>query len=555
MRWTAVAWTLASTADWFVLMAVMWLAAEHDWSGRRVAVLVIAARAPTLLGGLVGGRAVDRYGPRPVLAATSVVQTGVLLTMAGLGLAGDLGFLGMLVGAAVLSASEPLSYAAARTLVPRLVDDSQMAQANTWLAAGDAFPTIASSALIGPALLVAGEGAFAVPAVLTLGVLVIALALPRTEPAAAEAPTEPRHEARPRRTWLSPSVVALVALSTVYFAVYGPFQPVLPFLVRQNMDGDAGTYSLLRVSTGIGWAVGLVLGARLAGSRRPGVVNAAGAALWGLATLPLAFLHAPLAAAAVYFVSGVTWGPYAAVETTALQRWTPRSHHGRVFALQRALVTTAVPVGAAVGSLALDYVSASTIVVVSTAACVVTGLLALCLPAIRRPAGASADALLESARAAIRRLSAENGVTAALAVVEQGSLRYVGASTPEGAEDEASLGPVPHLHVASAGKALLAWTGPERVRGLGPLERFTDASITDPDTLLEQLTEARSRGYAASRGEWEADSWAVSAPVFGPADQPVAFVSLWGRLDRDQPEHLDAFGRLAQETAASLSAR
>ena len=113
MRWTAVAWTLASTADWFVLLAVMWLAAEHDWSGKRVAVLVIAARAPTLLGGLIGGRAVDRLGPKRVLAAAAVLQTAVLLAMAGFGLTGGLSFFGMLAGSAVLSASEPLSYAAA----------------------------------------------------------------------------------------------------------------------------------------------------------------------------------------------------------------------------------------------------------------------------------------------------------------------------------------------------------------------------------------------------------------------------------------------------------
>jgi MFS family permease len=135
----------------------------------------------------------------------------------------------------------------------------------------------------------------------------------------------------------------------------------------------------------------------LASLNRPGVVNAVSAALCGLVTFPLAFLHSPVHAAAVYFVSGVTWGPYSAVETTALQRWTPRSHHGRVFGLQRSLVITAVPVGAAVGSLALDYVTASTVVAVSTAACFVTGLVALCLPAIRRPAGPCTEVLVDSA--------------------------------------------------------------------------------------------------------------------------------------------------------------
>jgi DNA-binding IclR family transcriptional regulator len=154
----------------------------------------------------------------------------------------------------------------------------------------------------------------------------------------------------------------------------------------------------------------------------------------------------------------------------------------------------------------------------------------------------------------MRRLSSENGVTAALAVVEDGSLRYVGATTPDGGEDERSLGPVEHLHAASAGKALLAWTGPEHVRRLGPLEPLTESSITDPEALLEQLEEVRSIGYAASRGEWDAGSWGVSAPVFGAASQPVAFVTLWGPLDQQATERIDSFGRMAQETAKALSA-
>jgi len=556
---------MASTADWFVLLAVLWVAAQADWSGRAVAVLMVCARGPTLIGGLLGGRTVDRFGPRPVLVAGGAFQCCVLLAMAALGFAGALSAVPMLLGAALISLSEPLSYAGARTLVPRLVEDEQLARANTLLAAGDALPALTSSVLVGPALLLLGKGAFAVPAVIMALVAVVAVYLPRTkgrdDPGSAGTPAAAGKNAG---KWRSTSVVALLALSTVYFAVYGPFQPVLPYLVRHVYGGDAGSYSLLRVATGVGSLTGLLLGARLARSRRPGVVNALGACAWGLATLPMAFVHSIGPAAVVYFVSGFTWGPYSVVETTALQHWTPRSHHGRVFGIQRALVITAIPVGAAIGSLAMDYVSAQTIVVISTLACVATGLVALCIPAIRRstdeadaaPGGTGVPAdLLESARSAIRRLSAESGVTAAIAVVEDGTLRYVEATTPNGSEDRANLGPVTHLHVASAGKALLAWTEPERVRSLGPLEALTEASITDPEALIQHFHEVRSKGYAASDGEWALDSWAVSAPVFGPSEQPVAFLSMWGPADHHEPDRLQTFGQLARETAQRLSTR
>lgn len=95
-------------------------------------------------------------------------------------------------------------------------------------------------------------------------------------------------------------------------------------------------------------------------------------------------VHAVPVALVIYFLSGVAWGPYAAVEATALQRWTPPEQHGRVFGTQRALTISAIPAGAAIGSLASDHFTVSIILGTSALACTSTGLLALLLPAIRR---------------------------------------------------------------------------------------------------------------------------------------------------------------------------
>src|SRR4029450_12013125 len=54
-----------------------------------------------------------------------------------------------------------------------------------------------------------------------------------------------------------------------------------------------------------------------------------------------------------FLVGGLLWGPYTTVETTALQRWVHPARHGAVFGLQRSLLATATPLGAAAGALAL----------------------------------------------------------------------------------------------------------------------------------------------------------------------------------------------------------
>ena len=98
---------------------------------------------------------------------------------------------------------------------------------------------------------------------------------------------------------------------------------------------------------------------------RPGVVNAVGAMVWGLVMLPIAFVHDPVVVSALFFLGGAVWGSYTTIETTAVQRWVDPSRHGAVFGLQRSLLASATPVGAALGALALSYTSPALVLGVS----------------------------------------------------------------------------------------------------------------------------------------------------------------------------------------------
>jgi len=395
VRWLCVAWASASLADWFVLWAVVWSAGLEGWSGAQTAGIIMAARAPAFVGGIAGGVAIDRYGPRTLMVFDGVARTLVMLGLVVNGLLGGFGYAAAVILVLLAGATAPISYSAVRTFLPRLVPGDRLGAANTLLAIGNALPLVLSAGIVGPALELVGLAwAFLVPAVLMVGVVVIAVWLPTTgsvEPLAADSGASvldtnlSPHAGRSPLTWrrVPAGTLALLCLSTAYFFTFGPVEPVLPLLVRDRLDAGVTTYGLLWSTMGIGALLGLLVAPALTRMSRPGATMAGVAVLNGLAMLPLATTTGVGVALACCLAIGILWTPYSAVEATALQRLTPARHHGKVFGIQRALVISALPAGAAVGALALDTVGVTSVLLGSGLACIAVALGALAIPALR----------------------------------------------------------------------------------------------------------------------------------------------------------------------------
>jgi len=366
----ALAWTLASTADNFVTFVLLWIAGPQGWSGARTALLVVAVRLPTVAGGILGGRAVDRFGPVPMMIVDAGVRS-VLMTALVIAGWGQHFSLWVVLGlCAAAGTTPPLAYSASRTLVPRLVDDELLPRANAWLGVGDQVPMVLGAALAGPALGLLGPGrSFLVPLGMMLAVAGIVVRLPRGRTAGPR-----RSSARIR--WASGPVVGLIALSVAYYFTYGPFESVLPHLTRQRLGSGVAGYTMLWVVFGLAALATVPLAAWL-GRRRPGLVNAAGASVWGLVTLPIVAVQELPPAVLIFAVSGAVWGPYSAIETTALQRWVEPAGHGAMFGTQRALLAIASPLGAAAGALAVDHFTPTGILAVSALSCTAAGMIAL----------------------------------------------------------------------------------------------------------------------------------------------------------------------------------
>jgi DNA-binding IclR family transcriptional regulator len=91
------------------------------------------------------------------------------------------------------------------------------------------------------------------------------------------------------------------------------------------------------------------------------------------------------------------------------------------------------------------------------------------------------------------------------------------------------------LHAGAAPRALLAYDGEDDIRRYlrdsGPLERFTEKTIVDPELLIAELRESRERGWVVSDEDVTPSVAALAMAVFGHgSSEPIASVSVAGLL-------------------------
>lgn len=84
-------------------------------------------------------------------------------------------------------------------------------------------------------------------------------------------------------------------------------------------------------------------------------------------------------------------------------------------------------------------------------------------------------------------------------------------------------------YATGLGKALLSDLPDDevirRVRS-SPLQRFTDATITDVEVLLGELAGVRERGYARDNGEYTEGVFCIAAPIRSSGGRAVAAMSV-----------------------------
>lgn len=116
----------------------------------------------------------------------------------------------------------------------------------------------------------------------------------------------------------------------------------------------------------------------------------------------------------------------------------------------------------------------------------------------------------------------------------------------------------PHpLHAGGSGKTILAFltAGQQQAILNRGLTRLTSATITDSETLANDLAKIAECGFAVSLGERQQDAGSVAAPVFGVQGDVIGSLSICapvGRLDRESVRH---YSDLITAAGAEVSIR
>ncbi|HKN93781.1 MAG TPA: MFS transporter [Thermoleophilaceae bacterium] len=390
LLWTGMAVSLIGDGIYFV--AIAWQAYALSNAPTALSLVGVAWTLPTVIFLLFGGAVSDRLERRRVLIAASATEALAIGAIAALSLSGQLQLWMLLVPVAVYGAAEAFFLPAFEAIVPTLVSPDEYTSA----AALDNFMRPLAVQLLGPAIggiliAVASPGVAFVVDACTFLVAVCALLMmrPVERPAAGarsarEAVKEIAEGFRFVRAnpWLW-GTLAAACLSLLAF--FGPYQVLLPYLVKNSLHGGGAMFGAIRAAGGVGAILSAVAIAQAGLPRRcvsfmfaawslqalllVGFAIASGAWLFAL----IALLGGGLSAA-----GNVVWG-------TLMKALVPNEMLGRVSSFDWLVSIGLIPLSFAItGPIASALGAKTTLVLAGVLGCVTT-ISFLAVPGLRNP--------------------------------------------------------------------------------------------------------------------------------------------------------------------------
>ncbi len=112
------------------------------------------------------------------------------------------------------------------------------------------------------------------------------------------------------------------------------------------------------------------------------------------------------------------------------------------------------------------------------------------------------------------------------------------------------------LNAGASALALLAWADRHEVRGLlqaAHLRRFTPATLTSVDSVLDRLERIRADGYAVTKSELDHDVLGIAAPIYSDAGAVIAAVSVAALASRVSRKRERDIIKQVRAAAAAIS--
>jgi DHA3 family macrolide efflux protein-like MFS transporter len=353
MRRLLPGYALSALGDGMSVVAIAWLAlrlAPRADQGLWVGAAVAAYSVPGVLGAALFGRWLRHRAGVGLAGADATLRAVALGVIPLLSVAHCLGpatYVSLLGASSLLHA---WGSAGQYTLVAEVLPAQHRVAGNALLAIMSELTIVIGPALagvltasVGPAVVI-GADAF------TWAILAVSYAwvAPMAASHRAAAPIEPTRVSGLRTIATSRTLLGLVALSFVFFLLYGPVEVALPVHVAVDLHGSATILGGFWAAFGVGAVIGSLAAPYLRHwPLWPTMIGIV--AGWGLALLPLGLGAPTFLSLAAFAVGGAIYAPYNSIAMSVFQDRAPAGTLAQLLAARAGLMIVAAPLGTALG--------------------------------------------------------------------------------------------------------------------------------------------------------------------------------------------------------------
>jgi hypothetical protein len=389
--------TVSLFGDGIFLVALAWQVYELSNVPTALSIVGVAWTLPMVLFLLVGGVLGDRFDRRRLMIAADVLRAAAIGAIAVLAFADVLELWHLVALVAVYGAGEAIFAPNFQAIVPDVVPQHLLVQANSLQQLAEPV----ALRFVGPAAggaLVATLGmgaAFAVDAA-SFAVSMVCMALMTPQPSArAGSDASVREDLREgfrfvrSYAWLW---ATLLSAGTTLLLFIGPFEVLLPYIVKNDLDGGADTLGIILGASGVGAIFsGLVIGQRGTG-RRYMLWAYLG---WGVSVFSLvgyALVTAAWQAVVIGFVSGLAFTVGNIIWVTLMHRHVPTELLGRVSALDWLVSIGLTPVSFALAGPLAEAIGVEATMIGAGVLASIATFAFLAIPGLRDPERWDAEA-------------------------------------------------------------------------------------------------------------------------------------------------------------------
>jgi MFS family permease len=341
---------VSSLGDGMSTVTIAWLAVKTAPTGQLglfVGLAVAAYTLPGAIGALALGRYLRHRPARALVLANCVLRTGFLGGIVVLEATGALSpgaYVALLAGSSLLAS---WGSAGQYTMLAEIGGEDGRLAANALASAQVWFATIVGPAAAGLLLSQIAPGWLLAFDAVSFAFLGAQAWRAHPAPTTTAEPVDPQAAESGFRLLRRHDLLGLIALTWLFFFLYGPVEDALPVYVAHDLHAHARLLGAYWTSFGIGALASTLITGMLRGraTRRVVLVIVAG---WGAVLIPFAF--APTAVTlACFAVGGLIYGPFVPLTYALFQSITTTANLPSVLAARSAALTVSTPLGTAIG--------------------------------------------------------------------------------------------------------------------------------------------------------------------------------------------------------------